>query len=1199
MKKHFAFLARLLVVLAAGFYFSNNITAQNISISFKNTPIKAVLDEVTKQTGYNFVYSDALTELNKRIDINYNAASSAKISDVLDKIFKDTGIIYSISGKQIALRNKAIEQGSHLREAEAAQRIYPAVEAGGLITGVVKNSVTGETLPVVVINVKGTTIFTESDLDGVFSIVAPRDAVLVFTSLGMDNTEVEVKSRNNIIVYMEPDVVTLSEVVVTGYNTLPRSRATGSYATISAVALETKLQPNLSSVLEGQVAGMTVDHNNKVTIRGISTMNASKEPLIVVDGFPIEASLSDSFFRYRDGTLENINTDNVENITVLKDAVAASIYGSRAANGVIVITTKRGKRGDAKFSYKGTFGITQSPDLTNLHKASTNDYIDAEIDLYNLNPNAPNILTGTGIISRVPYLLKQADLGQISRAQADAEIAELRKINFLDQVEKYLYRPQMLHQHNININGGNDNHTYNVALNYYNMRQNFAHTNNDRFTFDMKDQWRFGRRITLDASVNITYSTFNTPSINPNPSYTSGQTSVGGATLFSFSNGSYFTPYTAIADANGNALPLWGLSTYKQNTYKDYDGMKSADYYFLDDYYKDMVNTVDLQTRITGNLKIDLMQGLNLEIGGNFQRGSYIYTRLRSAESFDVRIAYNDSKSKNNPANHYLPDGSIIDETRSVNQTWTFRTQLNFSREFKNSAGDTKHWMDVRGGMEIRQIIRDNANIGTRFGYNEIAGSFVPINVLDYNSTVYANDMLFGRRINALTGNFAYQDNRFVSWYGNGSYEYDNRYIVTGSIRLDLTNFFGTDPKYRYKPLWSIGGTWKLSNEDFFDMDWINRLHIRGSYGVNGNIALNQGPFLILGVGSYNSDANGISYSVSSPPNNQLRWEKTKSTNLGVDMTMFSNRLDVSVEVYNKMSSDVLASDAIDVTSGFTSLMKNVGKIQNRGIEVIIGANIITNRNFRWRVVHNFAYNKNEIKEYNVNRPYVGSYATIGEGIHVQGYPAYTIWGLRWAPLNETGNAMIWNAEGESILSSQAKAKDVVCLGTTRPKYDLSLTNSFTYKNWELSFMFIAKLGHVYRKDAFQSRNYQNRHVGERWKQPGDEAWAIYPALTASNSDWWYAGYLDIHVGNASFAKLRDLTLTYNIPRSFSEKLGLDMAKVYVQGRNLLTIKHKDTDIDPESYLPHLGSGTTTTGDYAMSTLPIPREISFGLQIMF
>lgn len=1193
MKKKITLFARLLVIPIIALCFSTALFAQGVNISFKNTPIKTVLREVTVQTGYNFAYSDALKELDKRIDIEYRSAS-VSIGNLLDRIFDGTGIIYSINDKQVALLNREIEKGSVQR---AAQTVVPAAQSSGQITGIVRNSATDETLIGVVVNVKGTDINAVTNVNGEYAIMAQRNATLVFTYLGMLPYEVEVGARTNVPVFMEPDVVTMSEIVVTGYNTLSKERATGSYGTVSAVALETKLQPNLSSVLEGQVAGLTVNQNNKIEIRGVSTMNASKEPLIVVDGFPLDPSLSDSFFRYRDGTLENINIDNVENITVLKDGVAASIYGSRAANGVIVVTTKKGKKGDAQFSYKGTFSITQKPDLSNLHKASTDDYIDAEIDLYNLNPTAStfNINTSKYNLSRVSYLLKAADLGMITEAQAYAEIDELRKINYLDQVEKHLYRPQITHQHNFGITGGSETHTYNVAANYYDTRQNFAHTNNDRFTFDIRDHWKFGKFITFDTSINLAYSTFNTPSINPNPAYTSGIQSTGAQTLFYFHNQSYLTPYTAIADKDGNALPLWGLSTYKQSTYKDYDGMKNVDYYFLNDINTDRINTVDFQTRITGNLRFDITKGLNVDVGGSWQRGSYKYQKMRESDNFNVRVAYNDSKSLSNPANHYLPDGAILDETRSINQSWTFRTQANFNRNFDG----TRHRITALAGMEMRRTVRDNATLATRAGYNEVAGSFIPMNVLDYNSSVANNDMLNGRQIGMAYGNFNYRDNRFVSWYANGSYEYDDRYLVTGSIRLDLTNFFGTDPKYRYKPLWSVGGTWKLSNESFFDVGWIDRLYLRASYGINGNISLNHGPFLILGVGNFNSDSQGISYSVSSPPNNQLRWEKTAGTNIGIDLSVLNNNLDISIDLYNRLSSDILASESIDVTTGFGSLMQNVGKIQNKGIEITLGANIINKQDFRWRIIHNFAYNKNIVKEYNVNRPYAGNYLTLGYGINEEGYPANSLWGVRWAPLNENGQSMVLNSEGERILSSQIQKEDVVHMGTTRPKYDLSLTNRFSYKNWELSFMFIAKLGHIYQKDAFQSRNYQNRHVGERWKKPGDEEWAIYPALTVSNSDWWYTAYQDIFFGNASFAKLRDLTLTYNMNPAFTKKFGVSNAKVYLQGRNLLTIKHKDTDIDPESFLPHLGNGTTGSIDYSMSTLPIPRELIIGLQIIF
>ena len=401
---------RLLPFALAALCFTSTVFAQQVNISLRDTPIKNVLREVTRQTGYNFVYSDALTGLDRRIDVNYNTAEP-KIEVLLDRIFDGTDVKYTITDKQVALLNSTIEQGSAGSRAQTV-RMQQALPNSGQITGVIKNNTTGENMAGVVVNVKGTEIYAVSDANGLFSIMAPADGKLVFTFLGMVEREVNVASRTNIPVFLEPDVISMKGIVVTGYQTLSRERATGSFGIISSADLEDRMQPNLASILEGQVAGLTVDQNNQLTIRGVGTLNASKSPLIVIDGFPIDASIDDSFYRYKDGILENINVDNIESITVLKDGVAASIYGSRAANGVVVVVTKRGRYGDAQFSYRGTLGFAPKPDLNNLNKASTDDYIDAEIDLFNLNPSNFNINT-ENVMTRVIYLLKQAELENV------------------------------------------------------------------------------------------------------------------------------------------------------------------------------------------------------------------------------------------------------------------------------------------------------------------------------------------------------------------------------------------------------------------------------------------------------------------------------------------------------------------------------------------------------------------------------------------------------------------------------------------------------------------------------------------------------------------------------------------------------------------------------------------------------------------
>lgn len=1169
------------LLLGASLQLSASTFGQKVNINVKKGALEEVFKELRKQSGYSFIYNSAYLIKSKPITAQIK---NEEVLEALEKILKDQPFDYVVNGKVVSL--------VPLQNNNPYETVYGIVDVQQPISGYVRDP-NGKPLLKATVRVKGTTVYTGTDERGYFRLtnVDPKEK-LIITYLGYQSLEINASADLQNLV-LKPVNVAVGEVVVnTGYQSISKERVTGAYSIITSKDLEDKLQPNLVTMLEGKLAGLTVDQNNQVVIRGISTLNASKKPLIVIDGYPVEPSVTDDFYRYDDGLFKDINAANVESVTVLKDAVAASIYGARAANGVIVITTKKGRQGEAKFSYRGITGFAPTPSLSNLNKASTNDYIDAEIDLFNLNPAAYNINTGTGIISRVPYLLRQAYQGDITQAVADEEINKLRNNDYLSEVHKHLYRMGFSQQHNLMVSGGTEKHTYNVAVNLMDVRQNFKDANSNRFTIDIKDDWKFNKYISAGISANLSYAGFESPTINPDREIKSGD-ATGSQQLFNFHTGSYFTPYTSLFDENGDVANLWGQSIRKQTIYGDYKGMKAVNYDFVNDITRSMASTKNFQTRLTGFVRANIIDGLNVEFGGNWQRGSYKYQQVRDKNAFAVREAFNDSKSLSNPANHYLPNGSIIDENRNNNDNWTIRSQINFNKSFNGM----KHIVSAIAGTEIRKTNIDKIVLATRAGYNEQAGAFTPINILDYNSSVYSNDMLFGRRITFNTGEYGLSDNRFVSWYGNSSYEYDNRYILSGSIRLDQTNFFGTDPKYRYRPLWSLGGTWKVSNEKFYNVDFINKLHVRGSYGVNGNISLTQGPYLILSNALFNTTAQSMGSSISSPPNDQLRWEKTNTADVGVDMSLFNNWVDLTVDYYTKRSSDVLASEAVDQTIGFTSLMQNVGKIDNTGIEVTASTKILDNKDFKWRVSSSFSYNKNLIKEYNVTMATVGSYLR-SQGTNAQGYPVNGLWGLRFAPLNNVGAAMVYNAKGEAVLSSQALAQDAYFVGSTTPLYDLSFSNNFSYKNLDLSFMIITKLGHYYLRDAFHSRNIQNKHVGERWKKPGDEEWAKVPALTTTNSDWWYSPFIDININKANFARLRDITLAYNFDNKWVKKLGLGSAKIYAQGRNLITLRAKGMDIDPETMVNYTG-GTNGNVDYSFSSLPLPRDLFFGLQLAF
>lgn len=1018
------------------------------------------------------------------------------------------------------------------------------------------------------VSIPGTDYAVVTDMEGNFAFpysqaIAGKE--LMVSYVGMKTKTIKLAgAKMPLKISLASDANMLDDVIVTGYATLSKERATGAFGTVKADKLEAKLTTNLIDRLEGSIAGVVIDKDGGMTIRGLSTLNAESAPLVVVDGYPTELSLSD------------LNPDNIENITVLKDAVAASIYGSRSANGVIVVTSKQGKEGRMKLSYRGTLAVKPRPNLNDLHMAGTSDYIDAELDLIQQSDNAYQISTRGTNMTQVEQLYVQRKAGMISSAEFDAKIEALRKINFLKQMEDNMFRTSLSQTHNIGISGGNASNRYNLAINYNHDRGNYINTSSDRLLIDLNNEWKPFRFLTIGVTTSLNYNTSKSPNVS-------------WQTYTDFN--SYVQPYTQLVDENGNLVMMNTLSYATQQMYDGISGGKDMGFNPINEAYDNYNKTQNFTTRVNAFIRWNIWEELNAEVGGSWSRGSSTIKTIREADSYVMRLAYNGSTSISNPVNHYIPDGDMIDETRYTNEYWTLRSQITYAKSFG------LHRVSFLGGNEIRQTKYDNNTYATRFGYNQVAGSFTPLNLVDLKTGVNNSDMIAGSAgVSASYGAYALRDNRFVSWYMNGSYEYNNRYLASGSIRWDKTNFFGTDPKYRNKPMWSLGGTWKINNEDFFDVSWINRLNLRVSYGLNGNISLSEGPYMILSAGSFNSTTGGVSYGISSYPNNSLRWEKTKTVNVGVDFDVLAGRLGMSFDYYNKKSSDILAKDATDPTTGTSSMMKNVGSIRNEGFEISLHGTPVRTKDFSWDIIYNVSLNKNKVLEYNVARNYPTSWA-MTTPVHAEGHPMYGLFGYRFAEINDKGQVLIYDPNNEKKLASACNVNDIVYLGTAMPKTDMSLTNTFKYKNWDLSFMFIAKLGHKIRRDVFQGSNSNSRYVGQRWQKPGDEAHTIYPQLTGWNMDLFYFPFMDINAVSGDYMKLRDLTLAYTFSKSLLSNIGMSEARIYLQARNLFRVTANDYDIDPETQEMNYsgGIGAVTNAGYAV----LPRNAEYYVGVTF
>ncbi len=1174
-----------LILISAMLQVSASSFAQRITLSVKNTPLFTVFEKISAQSGYDFMFSSSTLSSAKNVNLNLK---NVPLNEALKQIFEGQPLEYVIAVKTVVVSKKSADLKDN-----PIDRVSN-IEVQGKIM-----DENGKPLPGATVQVKGSKRFTQTNHAGEFILKdIPDHATLVISFIGYKSKEIEASSVTaSKPILMQEDASKLNEVAVisTGYQNIPVERATGAFSMITASKLENKLRPDLKAALEGQVAGMVVTKEGNVEIRGVSTFQGERAPLIIVDGFPLTGTTINQDGIQVPTGLESLNIDNIESVTVLKDAVAASIYGARSSNGVIVITTKSAKGGKLAIDYRGSAGVTLKPDLRYLNRSRTADYVDAEVDVYALNPvTALNDYNNNSALTRVQYLLVARDQGLITAAAANAEIESLKNNDGLKQVQDHVLQNNFMQQHNLSFTGGNEKSQSNAAIKYIDSRSNIKNGRDSRLIFDMKNDWKISERLSVKLLTNANYATSRRPgrSLNDFVNFTPPLTT-----------GANTRPYDLLVDpATGLPQDIFQVNPKKISAYQAIDGLKPLNFNPIADLDLESILQKSLQVRMGGSVNLKLIDGLSADVGGSWTLGYNTSNTLYDSEAFRVRQWFDDGRSKTNPSKYYIPDGEYLNESRNTNEAFTIRAQLNLDKKI-----GTRHQVSALLGTEVNKDVFNNNAYPTRLGYNVQAGTFAQFNYEDYISGAYTTDMLGGATGSRPTdpmmtiGSMALRDNRFVSMYANSSYEFDNRFIWSGSIRMDLANFFGTDPKFRYKPIWSVGGVYKLGQEKFMKISWLDKLNVRSTYGINGNISLRQGPFLVTSPGVYNQSTGAISSSIITPPNSTLRWEKTSTINLGLDIGLF-RKLRITADYYRRMSTDLLAPETYDPTLGvslITGLTRNIGKLKNTGLELLVEADVIKNDSFSWTTNATLSFNVNKVLEYNFN--FTGPVQLAASGsVYKEGYPIDAQFSYRFAGLNANGNGTYYTKDGNVVLGSNTKIEDLVFSGTLRPKYVTAITNYFHYRAFDLSFMLIAKFGNVLRRDAFGGSNYQNRYVAERWRVPGDELTTIYPKLTQGLSgDMAYFPFADVLVESANYMKLRDVTFSYDLNKKAVNRLGISAVKLYLQGRNLLLVTSNKDKRDPETSEMNQSIGRNAFTEQGFTSLPLRPEFYAGFLIKF
>ena len=1036
------------------------------------------------------------------------------------------------------------------------------------VSGTIKGT-DGEVLIGAVVKIKGTNVATLTDFDGKYKInVAKGNSILEFIYLG-EKTEEKVGNRKIIDVTIST-VKTLETVVVTGFQTISRERASGAFESMNKKILDKIPSSDITSVLKGQMAGVDVGKNGSIIIRGKSTLSGTKNsPLIVVDGFPIE------------GGIETLNPNNIESVTVLKDGAAASIWGARSGNGVIVITTKAAKQGDKnelEVNFNSFVRIGNRIDLDYANPiADATQQLELEKyfaqELYKYSPGSvygPDVLTSINANSQRTegaYLYAMLNKGLMSSDEVAKRVSELQNIDYKDDVNKYLLRNPIYQQYNLNLRGSTSKNSYNFSILYDKNMTDFVGTDNNRIVTEFKNNYRLNKSITLFASgyLSVKNEQNNGSNIGEIQSLASYDRLVN-------PDGSY---------NNHSADMNYGMRNYMNGLPFTYSWDKNL----LQDVRSRDCNRNIIQARFQGGFEIKLFKGLKFTSKYQFEKLRSQMSQYDGPDSYFVRSLINKysevSSDRTQVASSYYPKGGIRRGIINDNlDTHNLRNQFDYRQVFNN-----KHEVSFILGNEIIENNTNSVREPWEFGVNPEMNGVVKLPDTNTQAKNYAGSQEPFTHVSI--PNYDYTKRRYLSFYLNSSYTFDQKYTATFSIRTDASNIISSKAQYRYVPLWSAGLNWNAAEEKFIsELGWFSRLNVRGSYGINAQDATGATNITTI----YNEAGNrfndyNIKGNVSSHGNPNLRWEKTKNFNVGIDYALRNGWLYGKVDLYRKKGVDLLYSRSLPSTMGFGDSMKmNYASMMNKGIELQIGTVVPIHKGISLTSELNYSYNNNEILDVESNNILVNDLAGSNsarkyiEGGRVGDYYAYVFDGyFNNTPyvLKKDGTRRSMNTPVPSTTNEEAQL--LYNMGTTIAPHILGWTNTLQIDDFSVTAVITGKFGHVFAKSSVFSGSgvgYQTsfnkdlpNYVNNRWASD-------YPGLINSstmnqlNSRANYTRALSSNVDNASFIRLNNIIFDYNfsnICRNIKWMKGIGGIKVYGEIRDLgLLWAANKWNMDPE-----------------------------------
>jgi len=1045
------------------------------------------------------------------------------------------------------------------------------IQMGGTIFA----SETNEVISGASIVVKGTKNVTIAAKDGTFSIKVLPHQEIEISHAEFDPVTISTDSINSepLKVYLKPSYELLQNAVVnTGYEKLNISKATGSFVKIDNNLFNRSTGMSVLSRLDGIASSVLFDHRQgadvPIQIRGISTLGfASTFPLIILDNFPYE------------GDINNINPNDVESVTVLKDAAAASIWGVRAGNGVIVITTKKGKFNQPmRFSFTTDVITTPKQNLFLQKNMSTSDYIDVEQFLFSKGYYNSSINNRRSFppLSPVVEILLQQKRNEISEADASNQINTLRNLDIRNEFEKYLYRPAFTQQYGLNFSGGGKDYSYLLSAGYDKNVASLVGNKNDRLTLTLDNTFKPVSKLNIHFSLG--YSINNAENNSPG-SYNNITIVPTGVPLY---------PYLQFFDKYGNPTKIDYF--YSGNFTDTAGGGKLLDWTYNPLNELKNVNRTSITDALILNagMQYSISNSLSAEIKYQYQNNSTNAPSVYNVNSFEARNLINKfTQYDGTNISYVVPYGGILDATQMSLRSYALRGQLNFNKAFGN-----KNTISAIAGAEEREAKTQSSQYRT-YGYDD---------KLNYTNVDYVNayptfDNVGGNAMITPANDFSSLLDRNTSFYANANYNYNNQFTISGSFRKDASNLFGVNANRKGVPLWSAGAAWNISNQQFYHLKALPYLKLRATYGYGGNVA-NSVPALTTltyNPASWQPITNLPYAIISNYPNPNLQWEKVGALNLGLDFGTNNDRITGSIEYYKKHSTDVLGSLQLDPTLGTSLITSNSAEMTGHGIDIIINSVNLRKKTFKWETNFLLSSVHNKVTKY-LFGTYTNGFTSDGRNITpLAGYDPYAIVSFKWGGLDSAGNpqgyingkkSTDYNALFNLPISQQSIG------GSGLPHYFGSLRNNLSWKGFDFSFNITYRFDYYFRKQSLSyyglfKRGIGNYEYSKRWQKPGDENITNVPSLpypVKSKRDGFYQ-QSEINVLKADNIRMNDLRLSYNFSGRMIKGLSLENLQIYsyVSNLNWLIWKANKKGIDPDF----------PTG------LRMPASFSFGLKTDF